>query len=98
MYLAAAILPFASGTGAACKGVTLDFVGPDQRADALSAIALVEKLAQISTISLFGYVFSLLSEIGQPKLVFLANGSIAMIAFLLLLFVRMPKAGQVALA
>ena len=46
MYLAAAVLPFASGTGSACKGVTMDFVEADQRADALGAIALVEKLGR----------------------------------------------------
>jgi hypothetical protein len=31
-------------------------------------------LAQVSTISLFGFVFSALSEIGHPTAVFLANG------------------------
>jgi hypothetical protein len=46
MYLAAAILPFASGTGSACKGVTLDFVDEHDRGDALGAIALVEKLGE----------------------------------------------------
>jgi hypothetical protein len=46
MYLAATVLPFASGTGAAAKGVTLDFVAPEQRSDALSAIALIEKLGE----------------------------------------------------
>ncbi|WVR04573.1 hypothetical protein IAU60_001580 [Kwoniella sp. DSM 27419] len=91
LYLAAGVLPFASATGSACKGVTLDFVGPEERSDALGAIALVEKVAQVSTISLFGYAFAFLSERGQPTLVFLANGSIAMLAFLVLLFVRMPR-------
>lgn len=46
MYLAAAVLPFASGTGSAVKGVVMDLVGPDEKADALSAIALVEKLGE----------------------------------------------------
>ncbi|OCF37391.1 hypothetical protein I316_00512 [Kwoniella heveanensis BCC8398] len=94
LYLAAGVLPFASATGAACKGVTLDFVSQEERADALGAIALVEKVAQVSTISLFGYAFALFSERGQPTLVFLANGSIAMVAFLLLLFVKIPKPEQ----
>ncbi|WWC87011.1 uncharacterized protein L201_001894 [Kwoniella dendrophila CBS 6074] len=101
LYLAAGVLPFASATGSATKGVTLDFVRPDQRADALSAIALIEKLAQVITISLFGYIFALFSEQGQPTLIFLANGAIAMLAFLLLLFVRMPRpdtdCGRIAL-
>lgn len=44
LYLAAGILPFASGTGSACKGVMLDLVEAEMRSDALSAIALVEKL------------------------------------------------------
>lgn len=44
MYFAAAILPFASGTGPASKGVTLEFVSAEERPDALSAISLIEKL------------------------------------------------------
>ncbi|ORX38886.1 major facilitator superfamily domain-containing protein [Kockovaella imperatae] len=91
MYLAAVVLPFASGTGSACKGVTLDFVGPDERADALSAIALVEKLAQVSTVAMFGTVFSALSEVGRPLLIFLANGAIAMVGCVLLLCVKLPR-------
>ncbi|WWC59317.1 uncharacterized protein I303_101868 [Kwoniella dejecticola CBS 10117] len=91
LYLAAGVLPFASATGAACKGVTLDFVEPHQRADALSAIALIEKVAQVSTISLFSNIFAVLSEQGKPTLVFSANGATAMVAFILLLFVRMPR-------
>ncbi|WVQ83378.1 hypothetical protein IAT38_005519 [Cryptococcus sp. DSM 104549] len=97
LYVAAVVLPFASGTGSACKGVTLDFVEPEHRADALSAIALVEKIAQVSTISIFGYAFALLSEQGRPALVFVVNGSIAIVAFTFLLFVRMPKPGQARL-
>jgi hypothetical protein len=46
MYLAAAVLPFASGTGTAVKGVVMDLVGPEEKADALSAIALIEKLGK----------------------------------------------------
>ncbi len=91
MYAAAGILPFASGTGPASKGVTLEFVPPDERADALSAIALVEKLAQVTTIGLFGYTFSLLSDAGLPTLVFAANGAVALLGFAMLLPVRLPK-------
>ncbi|OXM77049.1 hypothetical protein C364_05564 [Cryptococcus neoformans Bt63] len=99
LYVAACVLPFASGTGSACKGVVLDFVDSEERADALSAIALVEKIAQVSTISVFGYVFAWLSEEGKPTLVFLVNGLTAIIAFLFLLFVNMPRPdeGKVAL-
>ena len=46
MYAAACVLPFASGTGPAAKGVTMDLVEPENRADALGAIALVEKLGK----------------------------------------------------
>lgn len=88
------MLPFASGTGSACKGVVLDFVDSEERADALSAIALVEKIAQVSTISVFGYVFAWLSEEGKPTLVFLVNGLTAIIAFLFLLFVNIPRHGE----
>lgn len=116
LYIAAAVLPFASGTGPACKGVVLDLVDASDRADALGAIALVEKLAQVSTIGMFGVVFSWLSEAGKPTMVFLANAvsqrairssesrsqltsqSIAMVGFMLLLFVRMQRTGQIALA
>ncbi|RSH86522.1 uncharacterized protein EHS24_004787 [Apiotrichum porosum] len=94
MYAAAAILPFASGTGPASKGVTLEFVPADERPAALSAIALVEKIAQVTTIGLFGYAFALLSEVGRPTWVFMLNASIAFIAFLLLLPVRMPRVRQ----
>ena len=46
MFVAAVVLPFASGTGAAAKGLALDFVGPEDRADALSGIALIEKVGE----------------------------------------------------
>ncbi|BEJ12962.1 hypothetical protein CspHIS471_0301360 [Cutaneotrichosporon sp. HIS471] len=91
MYTAAGVLPFASGTGPASKGVTLEFVDPEERADALSAIALVEKLAQVTTIGLFGYLFSLLSDAGVPTVVFAANGAVGLVGFVLLLPVRLPK-------
>ena len=44
MYLAAVVLPFASGTGAAAKGLALDFVPVEERSDALSGIALIENI------------------------------------------------------
>jgi hypothetical protein len=42
IWAAAIILPLASGTAPACKGVLLDMVPASQKTDALSAIALVE--------------------------------------------------------
>ncbi|ODN82295.1 hypothetical protein L202_02573 [Cryptococcus amylolentus CBS 6039] len=95
LYLAAGVLPFASATGSACKGVMMDLlVDPEQRTDALSAIALVEKLAQVSTISVFGFVFAALSERGHPALVFFINGCTAMVAFMFTLFVQMRTTGK----
>lgn len=73
LYLAAGIIPFASGTGSAARGVTLDFVVPELRADALGAIALVEKIAFVSTTGGFGYIFSLLAQAERPMLIFLCN-------------------------
>ena len=46
MFIAAIVIPFASGTGAAAKGLALDFVAPEDRADALSGIALIEKVGE----------------------------------------------------
>ena len=89
MFVAAAILPFASGTAPAAKGVILDMVGPEQRALALPAIALVENLASVSTVGVFGLVFSALSARGKPVLVFGVNGAVALFSFLILLGVRM---------
>lgn len=46
MFLAAVVLPFASGTGAAAKGLALDVVAVEERSDALSGIALIEKVGE----------------------------------------------------
>jgi hypothetical protein len=42
IWAGALILPLASGTAPACKGVLLDMVPAARKSDALSAIALVE--------------------------------------------------------
>ena len=88
LFLAAAVLPFASGTAPAARGVTLDLVSHEERSDALGGIALIEKLgqspacssaivadvvAQFSTVSIFGFVFSALTQIGKPTMVFAVN-------------------------
>lgn len=57
IYIAAGVLPFASGTGSAVKGVVMDLVGSEEKADALSGIALVEKLGE-SPSSFLSIVFS----------------------------------------
>lgn len=49
MFLVASILPFASGTGSAAKGTILQMCSPSERADALSAISLVEMVARLAT-------------------------------------------------
>jgi len=42
MYIAAAALPWASGTAPAAKGVVMELVGADERSAALTALSLVE--------------------------------------------------------
>lgn len=45
-----------------------------QRADALNAITLVDNIARLSTLGLFGFVFSTLAEVGKSYLTFFCNG------------------------
>ena len=53
MYLVAAVLPFAAGTGSASKGTILQMVGSSasssERTDALAGVSLVENIARLST-------------------------------------------------
>jgi len=49
MYLIAIVLPLASGTGSSAKGTILQMCPASERADALSAITLVEMIARLST-------------------------------------------------
>lgn len=53
MYLVAAVLPFAAGTGSAAKGTVLQMVGSSasshERTDALAGVSLVENMARLST-------------------------------------------------
>ncbi len=49
MYVVAVLLPLASGTGAAAKGTILQMCSPAERADALSAITLIEMVARLAT-------------------------------------------------
>ncbi|TLD30929.1 hypothetical protein PspLS_02947 [Pyricularia sp. CBS 133598] len=94
MYIAAFLLPFASGTAPAAKGVITEMCPSSQRTDALGAITLVENIANLSTLSLFGFVFSSLSEIGQAHLTFLLNAAVAVLAMIVLLFSRFPPANS----
>ncbi|KAK3051551.1 hypothetical protein LTR09_007206 [Extremus antarcticus] len=95
MYIVAVVIPFAAGTGSAAKGSMLQMCPPDQRTDALSAISLLEMVAQLSTISLFGLVFSVFAEIGKPNLTFAVNGGVAVVGFVVLLFARFPPGGAI---
>jgi MFS family permease len=49
MYVLAVLLPFASGTGSSAKGTILQMCPSSERADALSAITLVEMVARLLT-------------------------------------------------
>ncbi|KAJ7601854.1 hypothetical protein DFH06DRAFT_1260101 [Mycena polygramma] len=91
MMASAVILPLASGTAPACKGVLMDMVPEAKRADALAGIALVETLALISTVALFGALFAFLSDIGHPNMVFFCNAALALLAAVVLFSVKFPR-------
>ena len=67
------MLPFASGTAPAAKGVMTEMCSASRRADALNALTLVENVARLATQGLFGFVFAALAQIGKPHLTFFAN-------------------------
>jgi hypothetical protein len=46
---------------------------PARRTDALQAMTLVENVAMLSTLGLFGYIFSMFSDIGKAYLTFYCN-------------------------
>ncbi|KAK4198084.1 6-hydroxy-D-nicotine oxidase [Triangularia verruculosa] len=94
IYLAALLLPLASGSAPAAKGVMTEMCSPSQRADALNALGLVENIALLATQGLFGFVFAALAEIGQPHLTFIVNATIAILAYFVLLFSRFPPEGS----
>ncbi|KIW72020.1 hypothetical protein PV04_00244 [Phialophora macrospora] len=98
MYLVAAILPFAAGTGSAAKGTVLQMVGSSatssERTDALAGVSLVENIARLSTTSIFGIIFAAFASIGRTELVFACNAAVALIGFVVLLFARFPPEGS----
>jgi hypothetical protein len=55
MGAAAVILPLASGTAPACKGVLMDMVPETLRADALAGIALLEVRASFPSLRAMHY-------------------------------------------
>jgi MFS family permease len=95
MYIVAIVIPFAAGTGSAAKGTMLQMCTPEQKTDALSAISLLEMVARLSTVSLFGLIFSGFAEIGRQNLTFAVNGGMAVVGFVVLLFARFPPEGAV---
>ncbi|KXT11051.1 hypothetical protein AC579_1977 [Pseudocercospora musae] len=94
MYVVAVVLPLAAGTGSAAKGTILQMCSPSQRADALSAISLVEMVARLATTGLFGFVFSAFASVGQPSLTFAVNGAVALLAFMIFCFCKFPPRGS----
>ncbi|GKT50029.1 uncharacterized protein ColSpa_10210 [Colletotrichum spaethianum] len=90
VYAAAFLLPFASGSAPAAKGVITEMCPPHMRQDALSAITLVESAATLTTQGIFGLVFATLSEIGKPNLTFFVNAALAVIAVGILLMAHYP--------
>ena len=95
MYVIAVILPLASGTGPAAKGTILAMCTPEQRTDALSAISLVELIARLSSVSLFGLVFAVFAKWERPNWTFAGNALVAVIGFVVLIAARFPTEGAV---
>lgn len=73
LFVAGGLLPLASGTAPAAKGVVLEMVPKEEESDALQGIALLECLAMMTTISLSGFVFSFLTSKGTPGYTFFVN-------------------------
>ena len=98
MYLVAAVLPFAAGTGSAAKGTILQMVGhsasSSERTDALAGVSLVENIARLSQTFVFGVIFAGFASIGRTELVFTCNAAVALIGFGFLLFARFPPEGS----
>ncbi|GKT71320.1 major facilitator superfamily transporter [Colletotrichum tofieldiae] len=87
---AAFLLPFASGSAPAAKGVITEMCPPHMRQDALSAITLVESAATLTTQGIFGFIFATLSEMGKPNLTFFVNAGLAVVAVGVLLLAHYP--------
>ncbi|GAA6039943.1 hypothetical protein JCM8097_002632 [Rhodosporidiobolus ruineniae] len=75
LFLAAGIIPLASGTAPAAKGVVLEMVEKHEQADALQALALCELLAKMLTVSVSGELMAKLSEAGNGTAIFYVNST-----------------------
>lgn len=67
------LLPLASGSAPASKGVLTEMVPASQRPEALQAMTLVEYMATFSTLGIFGAIFSTLADIGKSYMTFYCN-------------------------
>ncbi|KAF3810635.1 hypothetical protein GCG54_00013877 [Colletotrichum gloeosporioides] len=67
------LFPLASGSAPASKGVITEMCEPSERADALQAMTLVENIAMLSTLGLFGFIFSSFAAIEKTYLTFFCN-------------------------
>ncbi|KAI2464208.1 major facilitator superfamily domain-containing protein [Annulohypoxylon bovei var. microspora] len=90
VYLAGFLLPFASGSAPAAKGVMTEMCPPEKRQDAISAITLVESTASLLTQGLFGMIFAAFSEVGTPSLTFFCNAGFAVFGFVILFLAYLP--------
>lgn len=86
IYLVGFLLPLASGSAPASKGVVTEMCRPADRAKALQMMTLLENVALLSTLGLFGFVFSAFSAIGKSYLTFYCNAGVAIVAALVLCF------------
>ncbi|ETS80052.1 hypothetical protein PFICI_07581 [Pestalotiopsis fici W106-1] len=91
LYLAAVLLPLGSGSAPAAKGVMTSLCKPWERVDALSGIAMLEMLATVAAMAVFGSVFSAFAVVGKSGMVFFINAGVALGAALLTAAVRLPK-------
>jgi hypothetical protein len=53
--------------------VITEMIPAEHRTDALNAITLVENIAQLVTVGLFGFIFSAFAEAGKAYLTFFCN-------------------------
>lgn len=67
------LLPLASGSAPASKGVLTEMVPSHRRPDALQAMTLVEYMATFSTLGIFGAIFSALADVGKSYMTFYCN-------------------------
>ncbi|KAI0407147.1 major facilitator superfamily domain-containing protein [Xylaria palmicola] len=94
MYLVGSLLPLASGSAPAAKGVLTEMVPANRKADALQAMTLVEYSATLTTMGLFGFIFSSFADIGKSYMTFYCNAAVAIVAVMVLLFSRFPPSGS----